>query len=48
MPRTPRIPLTSRKELAPLLEDEHFENLVASMPDRVEAVVRAQGGYTKY
>ena len=26
----------------------HHENLVASMPDRVEAVIRAQGGYTKY
>ena len=48
MPRTPRIPLTSRKELTPLLEDEPFENLVASVPDRVEAVVRAQAGYTKY
>ena len=30
------------------LKNELFENLVASMPDRVEAVIRAQGGYTKY
>ena len=30
------------------LKDELFENLVASMPDRVEAVICAQGGYTKY
>ena len=31
-----------------IVKDEHFENLVARMPDRVEAVIRAQGGYTKY
>ena len=30
------------------LKDEHIENLVASMPDRVEAAICAQGGYTKY
>ena len=30
------------------LEDEFFENLVAGISDRVEAVIRAQGGYTKY
>ena len=28
------------------LKDELFENLVARMPDRVEAVICAQGGYT--
>ena len=30
------------------LKDEPFENLVAGISDRVEAVIRAQGGYTKY
>ena len=30
------------------LKDELFETLIASMPDRVEAVVRAGRGYAKY
>ena len=30
------------------LKDQLFENLVGSMPDRVEAAIHAQGGYTKY
>ena len=30
------------------LKDELFETRIASMPDRVEAVIRAGGGYTKY
>ena len=30
------------------LKEELFENLVARISDRVEAVIRAQGGYTKY
>ena len=30
------------------LKDELFESLVCSMPDRVEAVINAKGGYTRF
>ena len=30
------------------LKDELFESLVCSMPDRVEAVINAEGGYTRF
>ena len=50
MPRTPRVPLTAWKELTPQLRAKIIGVYPtgASMPDRVEAVNRAQGGYTKY
>jgi hypothetical protein len=30
------------------IEPEVYQNLIESMPRRVEAVIQAKGGYTKY
>ena len=51
MPRTPRVPLTAQKELTPQLRAQIIGAYRTGAPmrnDCVEAVIRAQGGYTNY
>ena len=51
MPRTPRVPLTARKELTPQLEAQTIGAYRAGAlmrNDRVEAVIRPQGEHINY